>query len=49
MKVDVDYQQGTTQHDNLIKADNLIVNSAADTRLAGARIEADRSGSKRIR
>ena len=49
VKVDVDYQQGTTQHDNLIKADNLIVNSAADTRLAGARIEADRSGSKRIR
>ena len=45
-KVDVDYQQGTTQHDSLIKADNLLINSAAGTRLAGARIEADQVSGK---
>ena len=45
-KVDVDYQQGTTQHDSMIKADNLLINSAAGTRLAGARIEADQVSGK---
>lgn len=40
-KVDVDHVQGTTQHDSLIKADSVAINSAGDTHLAGARIEAD--------
>ncbi len=39
-KVSVDHQQGITQHDSLIKADNVVITSAGDTRLAGARIEA---------
>ena len=39
-KVDVDRLQGTTQQNSLIKADNVIINSAGDTHLAGARIEA---------
>ena len=37
----MDHLQGTTQHDSLIKADNVVINSAGDTHLAGARIEAE--------
>ncbi|UOP11928.1 hemagglutinin repeat-containing protein [Pseudomonas palleroniana] len=40
-KVDVDHLQGTTQHNSLVKAANVVIDSAGDTRLAGARIEAD--------
>lgn len=40
-KVDVDHLQGTTQHDSLIKANKVVINSAGDTHLAGARIEAE--------
>lgn len=40
-KVDVDHLQGTTQSDSLIKADSVVINSGGDTRLAGARIEAE--------
>jgi len=46
VKVDVDHLQGTTQHDSLIKADNVVINSAGDTHLAGARIEADQVSGK---
>ncbi len=45
-KVDVDHVQGTTQHDSLIKADSVAINSAGDTRLAGARIEANQVSGK---
>ncbi|MBD8091303.1 hemagglutinin repeat-containing protein [Pseudomonas fluorescens] len=45
-KVDVDHVQGTTQHDSLIKADSVAINSAGDTHLAGARIEADQVSGK---
>ena len=45
-KVDVDHLQGTTQHDSLIKADNVVINSAGDTHLAGARIEANQVNGK---
>ena len=45
-KVDVDKVQGTTQHDSLIKADSVAINSAGDTHLAGARIEADQVSGK---
>ncbi|TSD75401.1 filamentous hemagglutinin N-terminal domain-containing protein [Pseudomonas sp. KBS0710] len=45
-KIDVDKVQGTTQHDSLIKADSVAINSAGDTRLAGARIEADQVNGK---
>lgn len=40
-KIDVDRRQGSTQQDSLIKADNVGLNSAGDTRLAGARIDAN--------
>ncbi|QLG94665.1 hemagglutinin repeat-containing protein [Pseudomonas yamanorum] len=46
VKVDVDHLQGTTQHDSLIKADSVVINSAGDTHLAGARIEADQVSGK---
>jgi len=39
-KIDVNRQQGTTQQNSLIKADNVVLNSAGDTHLAGARIDA---------
>ncbi|MCP2227794.1 UNVERIFIED_ORG: hemolysin [Pseudomonas silesiensis] len=39
-KVGVDYLQGTTQQNSQIKADNVVLNSVGDTRLAGARIDA---------
>ncbi len=45
-KVDVDHLQGTTQHDSLIKAGTVAINSAGDTHLAGARIEADQVSGK---
>ena len=45
-KVDVDHVQGTTQHDSLIKADKVAINSAGDTHLAGARIEANQVSGK---
>lgn len=45
-KVDVDHVQGTTQHDSLIKADTVVINSAGDTRLAGARIDAEQVSGK---
>nr|BFD43485.1 hemagglutinin repeat-containing protein [Pseudomonas sp. FFPRI_1] len=41
-KVDVDRRQDTTQHNSLIKADQVVLNSAADVHLAGARIDAQR-------
>ena len=41
VKVDVDRLQGTTQHDSLIKANKVVINSAGDTHLAGARIQAE--------
>ncbi len=45
-KVDVDHLQGTTQNDSLIKADSVVINSAGDTHLAGARIEANQVSGK---
>ena len=45
-KVDVDHLQGTTQHDSLIKADSVVINSAGNTHLAGARIDADQVSGK---
>lgn len=39
-KVGVDYLQGTTQQNSQIKADSLVLNSAGDAQLAGARIDA---------
>ncbi|MHC8327911.1 hemagglutinin repeat-containing protein [Pseudomonas sp. LB1P83] len=39
-KVGVDYQQGTTQQNSQIKADSVVLNSAGDAHLAGARIDA---------
>ncbi|MDQ0976982.1 hemagglutinin repeat-containing protein [Pseudomonas synxantha] len=45
-KVDVDHLQSTTQHDSLIKAANVVINSAGDTHLAGARIEAEQVSGK---
>ncbi|CAI8821232.1 hemagglutinin repeat-containing protein [Pseudomonas zeae] len=39
-KVGVDYLQGSTQQNSLIKADSVVLNSAADALLAGARIDA---------
>jgi len=45
-KVDVDYLQGTTQHDSQIKADTVVINSAGDTRLSGARIDANQVSGK---
>ncbi|MFL1542989.1 hemagglutinin repeat-containing protein [Pseudomonas sp. O39] len=45
-KVDVDHLQSTAQHDSLIKADSVTINSAGDTHLAGARIEAGQVSGK---
>ena len=45
-KVDVDYLQSNTQHDSLIKAGSVVINSAGDTHLAGARIEAEQVSGK---
>ncbi|WP_064120682.1 hemagglutinin repeat-containing protein [Pseudomonas fluorescens] len=39
-KVGVDYLQGSTQQNSQIKADSLVLNSAGDAQLAGARIDA---------
>ncbi|UIN54672.1 hemagglutinin repeat-containing protein [Pseudomonas kribbensis] len=39
-KVGVDYLQGTTQQNSQIKADTVVLNSAGDTSLSGARIDA---------
>ncbi|UDI91100.1 hemagglutinin repeat-containing protein [Pseudomonas sp. IAC-BECa141] len=39
-KVGVDYLQGTTQQNGQIKADTVVLNSAGDTSLNGARIDA---------
>ncbi|MDT3312254.1 hemagglutinin repeat-containing protein [Pseudomonas sp. rhizo66] len=39
-KVGVDYLQGSTQQNSQIKADSVVLNSAADAQLAGARIDA---------
>lgn len=39
-KVGVDYLQGTTQQNSQIKADTLVLNSAGDAQLSGARIDA---------
>ena len=41
-KVDVDHLKGTTQHNSLITAGDVTLNSAGDTHLAGARIDADK-------
>ncbi|WP_339433971.1 hemagglutinin repeat-containing protein [Pseudomonas sp. EA_65y_Pfl2_P78] len=43
-KVGVDYLQGTTQQNSQIKADSVVLNSAGDAQLAGARIEAKNVG-----
>lgn len=40
-KVGVDYLQGTTQQNSQIKADSVVLNSAGDAQLAGARIDAN--------
>jgi hemolysin len=40
-KVGVDYLQGTTQQNSLLKADSVALNSAADAQLSGARLEAE--------
>ncbi|NBF10419.1 hemagglutinin repeat-containing protein [Pseudomonas sp. Fl4BN1] len=42
VKIDVDQRQSTTQHNSLIKADQVTFNSAGDVHLAGARIDAQR-------
>ncbi|MBC3256435.1 hemagglutinin repeat-containing protein [Pseudomonas paralactis] len=42
VKVDVDHVQGTTQHNSVITAGNVTLNSGSDTHLAGARIDADK-------
>ncbi|TMU81542.1 filamentous hemagglutinin N-terminal domain-containing protein [Pseudomonas fluorescens] len=39
-KVGVDYLQGSTQQNSQIKADHVVLNSAGDAQLAGARIDA---------
>ncbi len=39
-KIDVDNRQATTQKNSRIQADGVVLNSAEDTRLAGARIDA---------
>ncbi len=39
-KVGVDYLQGSTQQNSQIKADSVVLNSAGDAQLAGARIDA---------
>ncbi|MDD1016221.1 hemagglutinin repeat-containing protein [Pseudomonas rubra] len=39
-KVDVDFTQGVTQHNSVIKANQVTLNSADDVYLAGARIDA---------
>ncbi|MGY2442446.1 hemagglutinin repeat-containing protein [Pseudomonas sp. SDO52101_S400] len=39
-KVGVDYLQGTTQQNSQIKADTVVLNSAGDASLSGARIDA---------
>jgi hemolysin len=39
-KVAVDYLQGSTQQNSQIKADGVVLNSAGDAQLAGARIDA---------
>jgi hemolysin len=39
-KVGVDYLQGSIQQNSQIKADSVVLNSAADAQLAGARIDA---------
>ncbi|MBF0642376.1 filamentous hemagglutinin N-terminal domain-containing protein [Pseudomonas protegens] len=41
-KIDVDQRQSTTQHNSLIKADQVVLNSAGNVHLAGANIEAQR-------
>lgn len=41
-KIDVDQRQSTTQHNSLIKADQVILNSAGNVHLAGANIDAQR-------
>ncbi|MFJ2540248.1 hemagglutinin repeat-containing protein [Pseudomonas sp. NPDC087614] len=43
-KFGVDYLQGTTQQNSQIKADSVVLNSAGDAQLAGARIEAKNVG-----
>ncbi|MFJ2320240.1 hemagglutinin repeat-containing protein [Pseudomonas sp. NPDC087817] len=45
-KVGVDYLQGTTQQNSQIKADTVVLNSAGDAQLSGARIEAQNVGGK---
>ncbi len=41
-KIDVDRRQNTTQHDSLIKADQVLLASAGNVHLAGAHIDAQR-------
>ncbi|MGE7956617.1 hemagglutinin repeat-containing protein [Pseudomonas sp. NPDC089530] len=41
-KIDVEQLSGNTQHNSLIKADQVTLASAGDTHLAGARIDANR-------
>ncbi|MGC5701081.1 hemagglutinin repeat-containing protein [Pseudomonas sp. NFXW11] len=41
-KIDVDRRQNLTQHNSLVKADQVTVKSAGDLHLAGARIDAQR-------
>ncbi|BAQ82174.1 hemagglutinin repeat-containing protein [Pseudomonas sp. St29] len=41
-KIDVDQRQNTTQHNSLIKADQVTLNSAGNVHLAGANIDAQR-------
>ncbi|CAI8747499.1 hemolysin [Pseudomonas sp. IT-347P] len=45
-KVGVDYLQGSTQQNSQIKADSLVLNSAGDAQLAGARIDANDVGGR---
>ncbi|QAX84396.1 filamentous hemagglutinin [Pseudomonas sp. DTU12.3] len=45
-QVAVDYQQGTSQQNSQIKADTVLLNSAGDAQLAGARIDANRVSGK---
>ncbi|MCO7571127.1 hemagglutinin repeat-containing protein [Pseudomonas chlororaphis] len=42
VKIDVDQRQNTTQHNSLIKADQVTLNSAGNVHLAGANIDAQR-------
>ncbi|PTC16782.1 filamentous hemagglutinin [Pseudomonas baetica] len=45
-KVGVDYLQGTTQQNSQIKADTVVLNSAGDAQLSGARIDAQNVSGK---